>query len=72
VGQGGPDSAELSDPATGKFTVIAKMTARRGRPGATLLADGDVLIAGGEERDNGSVASAEIFHDKTLSFKATG
>jgi hypothetical protein len=72
VGQGGTDSAELYDPATGKFTVIAKMTTRRGRPSATLLADGDVLIAGGEERDNESLASAEIFHVKTLSFQATG
>jgi hypothetical protein len=62
----------LYDPATGKFTVIAKMTARRGRLSATLLADDDVLIAGGEERDNESLASAEIFHAKTLSFQPTG
>jgi len=72
VGQGGTDSAELYDPATGKFTLIAKMTTRRGRPSATLLAGGDVLIAGGEERDNESLASAEIFHANTLSFQPTG
>ena len=48
------------------------MGSRRGRPSATLLADGDVLIAGGEERDNESLASAEIFHVKTLSFQPTG
>jgi hypothetical protein len=70
VGQGGTDSAELYDPATGKFTVIAKMSVRRGRPSATLLSNGDVLIAGGEERDNESLASAEIFHSKMLSFQA--
>ena len=72
VGMGGTDSAELYDPATGKFTVIAKMTVPRGRPSATLLANGDVLIAGGERRDNESLASAEIFHVKTLSFQRTG
>ncbi len=72
VGQGGTDSAELYDPASGKFSVVAKMATRRGRPSATLLADGDVLIVGGEESDNESLASAEIFHLKTLSFQPTG
>jgi hypothetical protein len=62
----------LYDPATGQFTFAAKMTIPRGRPSATLLSDGDVLIAGGEMRDNESLASAEIFHVKTLSFQATG
>jgi hypothetical protein len=72
VGQGGTDLAELYDPATGKFTLTAnKMTVRRGRPSATLLPDGDVLIAGGEERNNESLASAEIFHVTTLSFQKT-
>ena len=72
VGHGGTDSAELWDPATGKFTVIAKMTSPRGRPSATVLPDGDVLIAGGEKYENESLASAEIFHIKTLSFQSTG
>jgi hypothetical protein len=72
VGNGGTDSAELYDPATGKFTAIAKLTVRRGRPSATLLATGDVLIAGGEERDNESLASAEIFQVKALAFQRTG
>jgi Galactose oxidase, central domain/Kelch motif len=72
VGNGGTDSAELYDPATGKFSLISKMTTRRGRPSATRLANGDVLVAGGEENDNQSLASAEIFHVKTLSFQATG
>jgi hypothetical protein len=69
---GGTAAAELYDPATGKFTVIANMTIPRGRPSATLLANGDVLIAGGEVRDNEPVASAEIFHVKSLSFERTG
>jgi len=52
--------------------VIARMTIPRGRPSATLLSNGDVLIAGGERRDNESLSSAEIFHVKTLSFQPTG
>ena len=37
-----------------------------------MLTNGDVLIVGGERRDNESLTSAEIFHVKTLSFQATG
>jgi hypothetical protein len=48
------------------------MTTPRGRPSATLLTNGDVLIAGGEKRDNESLASAEIFHASTLTFQPTG
>jgi hypothetical protein len=70
VGHGSTDSAELYDPATGKFIAIAKMTARRGRPSATLLANGDVLIAGGADHDTpGGIASAELFHASTLTFE---
>jgi deoxycytidylate deaminase len=73
VNQGGTDSAELYDPAAGKFSLIAaRMTSPRGQPSATLLNNGDVLIAGGEKRDNESLASAEIFHVKTLSFQPIG
>jgi hypothetical protein len=45
------------------------MNSRHGGPSATLLPDGDMVIAGGEESDNESLASAEIFHVKTLSFQ---
>lgn len=72
MGQGGTDSAELYDPATGKFTPIAKMTMPRGRPSARLRTSGDVLIAGGEKQDNESLATAEIFHASTLTFQPTG
>jgi hypothetical protein len=65
-------AGEISTGRVGHIAVIAKMTARRGRPSATLLADGEVLIAGGETRDNESVATAEIFHAARQSFQATG
>jgi hypothetical protein len=48
------------------------MSTPRGQPSATVLANGDVLIAGGERRDNESLASAEMFYAQTLSFGATG
>lgn len=66
------DSAELYDPATAKFTLLAaKMTARRGDPSASVLADGDVLITGGADRDTpGGITSAEVFHAATMTFQA--
>ncbi|HTC47999.1 MAG TPA: kelch repeat-containing protein [Candidatus Aquilonibacter sp.] len=71
---GATDSAELYDPATGKFALIGKMTTRRARQSATLLANGDVLLAGGDDHDgpDAAVASAEIFHSRTLRFEQTG
>src|SRR5262249_134840 len=73
IGHGCTDSAELYDPSTGKFTVIATMASKRGRPTATLLSNGDVLIAGGADHDTpGGIASAEIFHADTLRFEPVG
>ena len=74
-GEGGTDSAELYDPITGKFTLMAaKMTARRGRPSAAVLANGDLLITGGADHDGpgGRLASAEVFRAATLTFQPTG
>lgn len=72
IGHACTDSAELYDPATGKFAVLpAKMTARRGDPRATLLANGDVLITGGGEQDSpGGIASAELFRNSDMTFRA--
>jgi hypothetical protein len=74
IGHGPTDSAEFYDPATGKFTVLpTKMTGKRGRPSATLLPDGDVLIAGGGDHDSpGGIASAEVFHAATFKFESVG
>jgi len=66
-------SAELFDPATGRFTAISKMTTKRGQPSGTLLANGDVLIAGGADHDSpGGMVSAEILRASTLTFEPAG
>jgi len=66
------DSAELYDPAEGRFSAISKMTVRRAGATATLLPNGKVLIAGGNDGSGKSLASAEIYDPDTNTFSSTG
>lgn len=61
-------SAEIYDPVTGRFhETRAPMHSPRDRPTATLLPDGTVLIAGGQN-DAGEPEQAEVFLPKTETF----
>ncbi len=66
-------SAEIYDPATGRFFATNDMTRVRHKHGAILLTDGRVLIVGGADKRDGRPAysSVEIYDPATGTFAAT-
>jgi hypothetical protein len=66
-------SAEIYDPATGRFSVTGDMTRIRHKHEAVLLAEGRVLIIGGADERDGRPAytSAEIYNPARGTFTAT-
>jgi uncharacterized protein YjdB len=69
-------SAEIFNPATGTWTPTGSMSTARYRHSATLLSNGTVLVAGGDDDSfsNGgpAVASAEIFNPAAGTWALTG
>jgi hypothetical protein len=64
-------SAQLFDPATGRFTPTGSLRGGRNFAAATLLADGKVLIAGGFDARTGTLDTAELYDPATGAFRPT-
>ncbi len=72
-GWGSTASAEIFNPKTGIWSIAAPMAVARARQTATLLVDGEVLVAGGAttyQGETGSVTAAvEIYDPKSDSWR---
>jgi hypothetical protein len=62
-------SAELYDPASGTFIPAGEMTTPRAFHRSVLLADGTVLIAGGQGPGRKNLLSAELYDPVNASFR---
>ena len=79
VGERGTDPGRtvmIYDPATRQFTPTGGLNVARGYSSVTLLPDGEVLVAGGQERapdgNNQTVDVAEVYDPATGDFTVIG
>jgi hypothetical protein len=71
-GVGGIAMAELYNPVTGAFSTTGSLNTGRYGQTATLLNNGRVLIAGGQNSTSGVLASAELYDPVTGTFSVSG
>ena len=73
---GGPlthrGTAEVFDPATGTWSLTGTLNIPRAAFTATLLPNGTVLVAGGVDNSDNTVASAEIYDPAAGTWRFTG
>jgi Kelch motif protein len=65
-------TAELYNPSTGLWTEAGAMTAGRADFTLTVLSNGQVLAAGGDNCGGGGLTSAELYNPATGAWTATG
>lgn len=65
-------STEIYNPATGRFHPTGSMRVARKHHTATVLRDGQVLLAGGEDNNGHALESAELYNPGSGTFRTTG
>jgi hypothetical protein len=71
-GQVALNTAEIYTPSSRTFALVGNLTTTRCQHTATLLTDGTVLLAGGQNTSGTFLSSAEIYTPTTATFAATG
>jgi hypothetical protein len=65
-------SAEIYNPSTGRFHPTGSMRVARKHHTATLLRNGQVLLAGGEDNNGHALESAEFYNTGSGTFRTVG